>query len=121
MLILALSLTVLMVCGILLVWTSQPAAPTDPTQTQTQPQMPTVQYQLVISEICGKNNTIIADADGRNRDYIELYNAGETISLAGLSLSDGKTISQPFGDIVLEKGSYTLIFLANELTGFAIG
>ena len=40
---------------------------------------------LVFSEICTKNETIIADNEGRYRDYVELYNGGEEINLKGYS------------------------------------
>lgn len=100
---------------LLLVMPAQPQE-TQPTQSQQ-----IVRYDLIITEVCTKNENLIRAADGRYRDYIELYNAGATVNLAGLRLSDGKTISQPLTDTVLKTGEYTVIFLANELTGFALG
>ena len=95
--------------------------PAQPQETQpTQPPQ-IVRYDLIITEVCTKNETLIRDRDGRYRDYIELYNAGATVNLAGLRLSDGKTVSQPLTDSVLNAGAYTVIFLADELTGFALG
>lgn len=45
--------------------------------------------QLVINEICSKNNSILADLEGDFPDWIELHNSGsETINLSGYSLSD---------------------------------
>ena len=66
---------------------------------------------LVISEICSKNETIIADNDGAYRDYIELYNGGKDINLQGYCLTDGKTTGKPFGDMVIPSGAYCLLFL----------
>lgn len=76
---------------------------------------------LVFSEICTKNETIIADNDGRYRDYVELYNGGKEINLKGYSITDGRANSKPFGDMVLPHDSYCLIFLDRELTGFSLG
>lgn len=88
---------------------------TDPTATHP------IVYSLLISEISAKNNSIIADNDGNTPDYIELYNSGSTISLAGFTLTDGKIKSKPFGDIVLHSGEYRVFYLSDELTGFGIG
>ncbi len=75
---------------------------------------------LVFSEICTKNETIIADNDGRYRDYIELYNGGKDINLKGYCLTDGSAKSEPFGDLPLPKDTYCLLFLDKELTGFSL-
>lgn len=88
--------------------------PTDPMATQP------IVYNILITEISAKNDSIIADNEGNTPDYIELYNSGSTISLAGFRLTDGKTLSQPFGDITLAAGEYRVIFLSDELTGFGI-
>lgn len=76
---------------------------------------------LVFSEICTKNETIIADNDGCYRDYVELYNGGKEINLKGYSITDGRANSKPFEDLVLPHDSYCLIFLDKELTGFSLG
>jgi len=76
---------------------------------------------LVFSEICTKNETIIADNDGRYRDYVELYNGGESINLKGYSITDGRGNSEPFGEMILPHDSYCLIFLDREITGFSLG
>lgn len=78
-------------------------------------------HTIIISEICSKNETIIADNDGKYRDYIELYNPGEPVSLAGFTFTDGRTTSQPLGDIVLGTEEYRIFFLSKETTGFSIG
>lgn len=75
---------------------------------------------LVFSEICTKNETIIADNDGIYRDYVELYNGGGDINLQGYCLTDGKTTSQPLGDMPVASGEYCLLFLDKELTGFSL-
>lgn len=77
--------------------------------------------QIIFTEICGKNDTILANNDGKYPDYIELYNSGEDVSLQGFCLSDGKKTSEPFEDIVLAAGEYRLIFVDKETMGFSIG
>ncbi len=78
-------------------------------------------YGLIISEICAKNDSILADNEGKHRDYIELYNPGETLDLTGFTLTDGKGTSQPFSGVILEKGAYRVFFLGSTVTGFALG
>ena len=112
---LALVLALLIVCTVALLPKQQPSTPTDPSGGEN------VVYSIVISEICGKNDSIIADNNGRTPDYIELYNSGSTVTLAGFRVSDGKKRSEPLGDITLAAGEYRVIYLSDELTGFAIG
>ncbi len=78
------------------------------------------EYDIIITEICAKNETIIPDSSGKFRDYIEIYNQGETVSLKGVYLTDGKTDGPAFGDVLFPSGSYRLIFLGDEITGFGI-
>ena len=81
---------------------------------------PASSCSIVISEICPKNETVLADNDGRYRDYIELYNPGDDVELTGFRLSDGKTESQPFGSLWLRSGEYRVFFLGTDLTGFTL-
>ena len=74
---------------------------------------------VVFSEICAKNETVLADNDGKYRDYAELYNGGADMNLQGFYLTDGKIKSQPFGDLPFPAGSYLVVFLDQELTGFS--
>ena len=78
------------------------------------------QYDIIISEICTKNVSIIADNSGKYPDYIELYNNGDDVNLKGLYLTDGKKDSEAFGDVVLPSGAYRLVFLSDDVTGFAL-
>ena len=77
--------------------------------------------QLIISEICAKNDSILADNNGKFRDYIEVFNSGDTIDLTGYTLTDSKNARQSLDNIVLEKGEYRVFFLGNTETGFALG
>lgn len=77
-------------------------------------------YSLQITEVCSKNESIIADNSGKYRDYIELYNPGEAVDLTGFSLSDGQKTSAPFQNLYLETGAYRVIFLGDDLTGFSL-
>lgn len=78
-------------------------------------------HTIIISEICSKNETIIADNEGKYRDYIELYNPGEPVNLAGFTFTDGRATSAPLGDIILGTEEYRIFFLSKETTGFSIG
>ena len=82
--------------------------------------VPAGDYHLQITEVCAKNESIIADNDGKYRDYIELYNAGETVDLTGCRLTDGSVTSEPLEGITLAKGEYLVIFISKETTGFAL-
>lgn len=78
-------------------------------------------YAVVISEICTKNETVIADNDGKYRDYIELHNSGDAVSLEGFTLTDGKkSYTFPAG-MFLGAGEYRVVFLGDSVTGFALG
>lgn len=81
--------------------------------------LPAGNYQVVISEICAKNETVIADNDGKYRDYIELYNFGPETDLTGCRLTDG-SVTYRFDGLVLGAGEYRLLFLGAETTGFAL-
>ena len=63
---------------------------------------PAGEYQVQITEICAKNETIIADNDGRYRDYVELYNFGPETDLTGC---------RPAYPVVYSLGSWRQIFL----------
>ena len=76
--------------------------------------------QLIFSEICVKNDTLIAANDGGYHDYAELYNGGKDINLKGWYLTDGQSKSEPFGDYPVPSGSYCLLFLGKEVTGFSL-
>lgn len=78
-------------------------------------------HAILITELCSKNETVIADNAGRYRDYIELYNAGEAANLQGFTLTDGKATSAPFGDTPMAAGEYRIFFLGDDITGFGIG
>lgn len=77
--------------------------------------------QIIITEICAKNDSIIANNDGKYPDYIELYNSGDDLNLQGFYLTDGKKTSEPFGEILLAAGEYRLIFIEKETLNFSIG
>lgn len=76
--------------------------------------------QLIFSEICLKNDSIIAANDGGFHDYAELYNGGKDINLKGCYLTDGGVKSEPFGDFPFSSGSYCLLFLDKETVGFSL-
>ena len=75
---------------------------------------------IIISEVCANNRTILADSNGKYSDYIELYNRGKDCNLKGFTVSDGKASSEPFGDFPFAAGEYKVIFLGKSNTGFAL-
>jgi len=77
-------------------------------------------HALLITEICTKNETVLADNDGKYRDYIELYNPGQAVDLTGCRLTDGKITSAPLRGLYIPTGGYRIIFLADALTGFGL-
>ena len=80
----------------------------------------TGEYNIQITEICAKNENIIADNDGKYRDYIELYNAGDDVDLTGCRLTDGTVTATPFDGVTLAAGEYRVVFLSKDTTGFAL-
>ncbi len=76
--------------------------------------------KLVITEICAKNESILADNNGKYRDYIELYAPRSAVNLKGFALSNGEVTGLPLGDITVEAGGYRVIFLDKETAGFSL-
>lgn len=89
-------------------------------QSDALPQTSVVPDGVVFTEICAKNETVLADNTGRYRDYVEIYNGGADTNLQGFYLTDGKNKSAPFGDLPLPSGSYCVVFLDKDLTGFSL-
>lgn len=112
---LALALVLALVCAIALIPGSQQSGTTDPSGGETGV------FSIRITEICAKNDSIICDNSGKTPDYIELYNNGSAVNLAGFRITVGKNRSEPLGDITLQPGEYRVIYLSNELNGLAIG
>ena len=49
--------------------------------------------QLVINEVCSKNDSVILDEYGESSDWIEIYNGGsEAVNIGGYYLSDDATL-----------------------------
>lgn len=76
--------------------------------------------KLVINEVCASNKACWSDADGREPDWIEIYNAGKTaVDLSGYGLADGsKNLFQytfPEGTVLPADG-YLLICCDDGLT-----
>jgi len=73
--------------------------------------------QLVINEVCSKNNSIIEDEFGEYSDWIELYNNTFTdINLEGYFLSDKEDNPQKwvFPNKVIPAQSYLLVFASDN-------
>lgn len=73
--------------------------------------------QLVINEVCSKNNTVLDNGTGSHPDWIEVYNAGSTtISLADFYLSDVINDPSPWQlpNEDMEPGEYQ-VFLSGDV------
>ncbi len=66
-----------------------------------------------INEICLSNRSVTADQNGVFSDYIELYNYGETFSLAGFGIANDTSngVAYTFGEQQFEKGAHLVVFL----------
>ncbi len=72
---------------------------------------------LFINELLASNDQGLLDEDGDSSDWIELVNAGDSaLSLAGWALSDDVDDAEPwlFPDVVLEAGSYLVVFASGK-------
>ena len=73
----------------------------------------TSNYHITINEYLSHNKGSNYNTNGEYRDWVELYNSGDDISLSGLSLSDDIKNLNKFmlPDRVIKKGEYLLIYL----------
>ncbi len=77
--------------------------------------------QVMINEVCSKNNTVLTDEFGETPDWIEIYNAGENpINLLNYYLSDDPDEPQmwSFPNVIIGADEYLLI-LASEMDTLA--
>ena len=90
-----------------------PADHSAPVPTET----PVWSRDVVISEICPKNEGTLTDADGEFSDWIELENTGaDIVSLKGWFLSDKEEqlYLWPFPDVSLAPGEQLLVFASGK-------
>ncbi len=111
------SILILLLCVILLISITAGLL-LDPSTKQAI--TPVGKYHIQITEICAKNETITADNDGKYRDYIELYNAGDAVDLTGCRLYDGHVSASPFDNVTMEAGEYRVVFFDKDAIGFAL-
>ena len=78
------------------------------------------EVDLLITEVCAKNTSIVEDNGGKHADYIEIYNRGKDCDLEGFTLSDGKQNSEPFGPTPFASGEYKVFFVGRENMGFSL-
>jgi len=78
-------------------------------------QSQSVLKDLLITEVCSKNETVLANSEGKYADWLEIYNAGsETVDLYGLNFSDNLlnlnkyTIAE--NGLLIEPGAYLIIW-----------
>ncbi len=73
--------------------------------------------EVIINEVMASNATTLADEDGDNEDWIELYNYGnEDISLKGFGLSDDydDPFRWQFPDVTIRAGEYLLVWASGK-------
>lgn len=74
--------------------------------------------ELIINEICAKNEGLLADAEGDFPDWIELYNPLQTtVDLENYRISDGDN-TWSFPALTLAPQSYLLLFASDKNTCF---
>ncbi len=76
--------------------------------------------KLVINEVCASNQDAWSDADGREPDWVEIYNAGTTsVDLSGYGFADGKKnlfkYTFPEGTVI-PAGGYLMVCCDDGLT-----
>ena len=79
--------------------------------------VPVYSKDVVITELCPKNEGSLADADGEFSDWIELGNLGsESVSLKGWYLSDktDQLYLWPLPDVTVAPGEQVLIFASGK-------
>jgi len=73
--------------------------------------------QLFLNEIVASNGSGIADEDGDNEDWIELYYAGDgPLSLEGFGLSDdyNRPFRWVFPDVTIQPGEFLLVWASGK-------
>ena len=70
---------------------------------------------IIISEYCAVNDSIVADETGAHPDWIELYNSGaEAVNLSGMYLTDNPSNTLKYqltgNDLVLQPGSFIVLW-----------
>ncbi|MDG5766203.1 CotH kinase family protein [Balneolales bacterium ANBcel1] len=73
--------------------------------------------QLYLNEIMASNGATIADEDGDNEDWVEIYYAGEEpLNLEGFGLSDDydRPFRWEFPDITIQPGEFLLVWASNK-------
>lgn len=75
---------------------------------------------LMINEVCASNQECWSDADGREPDWVEIYNAGKnSVNLSGYGLADGKKnlFKYVFPEgTKIEAGGYLMVCCDDGLT-----
>jgi len=85
---------------------------------------PKTESGLVINENCSRNDRVIYDEQGYFYDYVEIYNpTDEVIELSDYYLSDTGwyLLKYALPKKKLEPNGYEVVFINEEITGFAIG
>ena len=93
-----------------------PAAPED-YATPAPTAAPVYSKDIVITEVCPKNEGPLLDADGELSDWLELGNlGGESVSLKGWYLSDKteELYLWPLPDVTLAPGEFLLVFASGK-------
>ncbi|MEJ2163680.1 MAG: lamin tail domain-containing protein, partial [Robiginitalea sp.] len=72
--------------------------------------------QVVLNEFMSSNNSTLSDEDGDYSDWIELFNAGAAVDLAGYKLSDDASALDKwtFPNLELDSGEHLLLFASGK-------
>lgn len=78
---------------------------------------------VVINEVCAHNLTLSLDGDGKDSDYIELYNPSLTsVPLGGWRLTDGDNVQEGHGlpEMMLAPRSFLLLYADGSGRGLVV-
>ena len=83
-----------------------------------------VERQLVINEICSKNDKVLKDENGNYSDYIEIYNSsGWNIQLNNFIISDTPDLEDGviLEEVVIPSKGYHIVWIDSEDYGISSG
>lgn len=76
--------------------------------------------QLVVNEICSRNDKVLQDENGNYSDYVELYNSSKwNILLKNFQISDNSDLKDgvTLGEVIIPAKGYCIVWIDSESVG----